>query len=871
MSGTLIYSPGVAIVIESASDGAIDVSDDASAGSVSLRENGSHSVQITLENPNRKYDGLFTPNDRVIIQMKRFRWMQVFCGYIDSAPYFSAYARQVTITAQCPLKALKYWPWDRGSQQAYNLLFAKRDTEAQDGGLAEVVVRVMTTVTNWTKDRIHIGRVPEEWMLKYAQVYSRVDQETTKALETIIGVNPLINGEAVGALPATTVGRGNMPTVGTNVQFESMIILPADYDVAMATIRTIESGGDYTATNKGDGKGDWATGAYQFMDTTWGNFKGYARASQAPPEVQDEKAMGLLRWIISHAGNKLVNIPRGWYYPISLTDPTWLDKPPKDLTTGDEGNQFTVRQYSYKWAQTYITIYKQMRNGVSPAPGEQTVLSSSYDVETGATTTRLGVTYPIPEGKSQLSYVDCAWGGWENGKIPASALASSPRTLQGHPLAVQSWNELCDEAEKVGYDFRGGMYRSYESQVALSGGAGVKVAGTSNHGWGLAIDINVLLGNYSKKYPKKSNDYMYDTPEYIWLWNNAPKFGWLHPPWGQRTGHKPEAWHWEFVAFYSYKDGTGNPLTEGVNPYSDTNDETLGDFSNPSAKQLFAVLAGWLQDPNDVDLQSESLWGYRALMNDEPIMVTIDQLIRATGRSYCCAPNGDFIAWFPDYWGEYGVAGAMDIEEIELKDFSVDWSDASLVTHQFVEGATFTFSTGPLPSGIMDAYQAFMTRGIVTVDMPGVLESVMGSKDNSRFPWLKEPDKLLQRFGARIDRNQNPVIYGPEAEFWMAVSRFTRSWAGMFTASAPLTFMPELFPGMLMRIPFFKVQMYVTSVTHSWDYRNDVGFSTNVQTMAVSTTETGGGLYLFPKGGDILLPDDNGDPVPVSKYKVMRS
>jgi hypothetical protein len=61
----------------------------------------------------------------------------------------------------------------------------------------------------------------------------------------------------------------------------------------MAAIRSVESGGNYRAIGPSTPYGR-ATGAYQFIDSTWGGYKGYRSAYLAPPAVQDARARQLM-------------------------------------------------------------------------------------------------------------------------------------------------------------------------------------------------------------------------------------------------------------------------------------------------------------------------------------------------------------------------------------------------------------------------------------------------------------------------------------------------------------------------------------------------------------------------------------------------
>jgi LAS superfamily LD-carboxypeptidase LdcB len=78
-------------------------------------------------------------------------------------------------------------------------------------------------------------------------------------------------------------------------------------------------------------------------------------------------------------------------------------------------------------------------------------------------------------------------------------------------------------------------YRSYAAQVDVFARKPslAAVPGTSQHGWGLALD---LCGGVQ----------VFGSEAHEWMRANAPAFGWHHPRWAQQGGSKPEPWHWEF-------------------------------------------------------------------------------------------------------------------------------------------------------------------------------------------------------------------------------------------------------------------------------------------------------------------------------------
>ena len=127
------------------------------------------------------------------------------------------------------------------------------------------------------------------------------------------------------------------------------------------------------------------------------------------------------------------------------------------------------------------------------------------------------------------------WGGHDNGRIPLSALAPIGGGHYLRAAAATPWLALQAHARatlgrEIGVT---DSYRDYPTQVVLKAAKGALAAtpGTSNHGWGLALDL--VVGGF-------------DTSTYGWLRANGPRYGWVNPGWAHDGVGIEEPWHFEF-------------------------------------------------------------------------------------------------------------------------------------------------------------------------------------------------------------------------------------------------------------------------------------------------------------------------------------
>ena len=122
--------------------------------------------------------------------------------------------------------------------------------------------------------------------------------------------------------------------------------MSAELGPILATIRFVESWGDYTAQARGSS----ASGAYQFIDSSWAGYGGYRRARDAPPGVQDAKAVELVLRILERNGGDVTTVPLTWYLGHVPVGDEW------DRVPSVGQNTLTPRQYLARW----LTVYDNM-------------------------------------------------------------------------------------------------------------------------------------------------------------------------------------------------------------------------------------------------------------------------------------------------------------------------------------------------------------------------------------------------------------------------------------------------------------------------------------------------------------------------------
>lgn len=181
-----------------------------------------------------------------------------------------------------------------------------------------------------------------------------------------------------------------------------------------------------------------------------------------------------------------------------------------------------------------------------------------------------------------------------NGKLGGGELKSIGGSHKLNPMAADAYLKMVEAAKNEGVSWSiTDSYRSYEGQDRIfdwdhfnktgkkrkKGTSGTPAAkpGTSNHGWGSAVDIGVKYGDKS----------------WNWLTKNASKFGFSNPFKDPRT----EPWHWEHLesarnmgANVSYTPSSTDSSTDATSSHVTTGGTSTETSSSTGTSLLKNIL-----------------------------------------------------------------------------------------------------------------------------------------------------------------------------------------------------------------------------------------------------------------------------------------
>lgn len=222
--------------------------------------------------------------------------------------------------------------------------------------------------------------------------------------------------------------------------------------------------------------------------------------------------------------------------------------------------------------------------------------------------------------------------------------------------------------------------------------------------------------------------------------------------------------------------------------------------------------------------------GQKALYNDQALMDFISFLTKSSGRSFQSMPNGDFLAFFPDYFGWSQEAPYFNISDLEIMDLTIDVSDDSLATHVFT--TTDLYHTGSVT--LLDE----LASTVASIEDIKTFRSLTNVGDQF------DPVAFMQRYGARpLLVQDTPEIKDSFLQYMYGWMQFLEQWAKLFIAAPTITFMPELYPGGRVQFGTHDLTMFIDSVTHNFDRQS--GFTTEPTLIAPSTVSQGDKSFSF--------------------------
>lgn len=811
----LVYSPKVYAYVKTDDHGIVNLSNFITSGSVSRRLDMVSSAELTIRNPNMKWTHgarrgkpVFRPMDPITIWLERIKGypVQTFTGYLDRTPYLQLYPGTCTLGASCTLKRLLYTFWDPAlpftnhfmekygwianpNGMLQNLSAENEALDKDDDPSKSLtdgsIGKILYAVLN------HIG----EWDPKTIHI----EKLPPDLLNNIISIYTAYNEDA--------------ELVKDNLEmFLKKYIGDGSYGAGSGI------GSDADAlVNKGKKLGNFESTAY---GPPWDAMQGTGVTADGT-DLRDGKR----KYVVATGpnlpfGKKLYIWPNPYNYKGA-----WRVAD-RGGAIGDRNIDFFVAEGRAKqgaWGRQTVGVWEAVAKDESGS--KQASSSSNDDIEVRAASrnsdsnTDSKIYAPIKGSPSIGSGSGSDYG---------------PRNVTGGSSYHMGVDIPVSAGTPCIAPFDGEITQAYTSGFGDVGGmihlrATRDVAGLKKDqviGWGHVQTVHVKSGQV------KAGTHIADS-------------GWHHVHFIYRPDGEGGA------------DGTADPgpiykaLSKGEEAPGGTGDtgNAGAAYQDVVSTAKAAAMVQSLEWPSAAEtVEAMTLSGSRSLLNDKPLMPFIEQLTNASMRSFQSLPNGNFYAFYPDYFGHmHHRKPYWFIDDIEILDAQIELSDEPLATHVFAIGDTVM--SDMQSGGGIDQFERMTTTGVVNIY--NVIQSGFspdpGPGDHNRKR-LREQQKdrigriasdpsqvmnFLKKYGARPHVEEAPMIRSPYYEAFMAYHTFNLMWSRQFLTEIQVTFMPEIYPGGLIGFANHGLQCYVDEVTHTFDY--EAGFTTQVQVSAPAT------------------------------------
>lgn len=849
---TLVYSPDVRVLIGHGNK-TIDVTNDIVRVTLVRKENSVSTAFIVLANKGGRYKGgVIDPMDRITIHMKRISWVQVFSGYLDSVPFKQLYQGVITIKASCTLKRLLHTWWNPGLPASSTLfnqlggatLVAGDGQTARDSGLGSILRQLLIQVGNWDASKIHISNFPTRF---YNELTRQANNNQASNTAAVNKFRHLLLGDDIsggrGQYASSNPSAGAPGPLGAGQAFYIQQIIAACDDVGLGPETRDLQVAQGLQTAMAEGQAGLVSGIDSGQNKAWLTTGQTGAALRASAMSSDGAILGVACAMGESGLRNLSNPNYAESMSILPNDGPGFDHDSVGLfqqRNFAEWGTLSERMNPRQSARMFFQHLANVSGWRNMDPGQ-----AIYAVQRGGSPAYysgfIAEAAKLVQGQreAQQGAIAAITNNPLTGAISGLAgaagvdVASTINSVATSAASVAS-GTYADARTKIGKpnpDTEGAVQEA-RAQIGKPYSWGAKgpmafdCSGLFN--WAFrSIGINIGANTYEQLakgtpvqgLPQRGDLIFPEVGHVVMYLGNGMV---LHAPQtGDVVKEVPMWFKLNSVAgIRRYGDNGGEDFTAprtsplasgpGISPGTGTSTSgsgTGGSSSEGIARNLFS----YMFDPgtflNDTAMMWGGITGHKDFIDAQPLMQMAQAVCRASLRNFQSAPNGDFVAYYPDYFGIDGKPAAMRLEDIELKDLHINRSDDQLTTHVYVAGS------GQFV-GQLDQTMAWLdTAGTATVEDEWLFSKLrhVGLGD---YDTLTGKD-MMRKFGVRPYQFSASLAGTHELEFLLACQIFMEKWAAQYETQASFTFMPELFPGMRVVVGDHKLQVYVSEVTHT--------------------------------------------------------